>query len=93
MTCQGCIARDGELAYLRRQNAELVDKIVAMANPVALAVSRGQMIAPTQVATPLGTADGVDENGQAYIVIDGRKVPQEEYNSAMDHLARQMSMG
>ena len=80
MPCPGCEARQAEIDYLRKQNIDLTDKLMALANPAALAMARGQMpVLQPQVMSSQGPADAVID-GQAMILFDGKYVPLEEYN-------------
>jgi hypothetical protein len=84
LVCLGCQARDSELAYLRGQNAALVDKLLALANPTALAVVRGQM--------PMGPTGIIrDEKGNEFVEVDGRQVPMAEWQHGQEMLDKMMS--
>jgi hypothetical protein len=86
--CPGCEAMRAELAYLRKQNAELVDKMLALANPGALAVVRVQV--PSLTATPGVTKDA---EGKEWVDYEGQQVPLEEYRRVQDKIAEMYSGG
>lgn len=94
MPCAGCEARQQEIEHLRKQVGDLTDKLLALANPIALAASRGQMVPVQQpVVTPQGMADVVDDQGRGYVLYDGQMVPLEEYRRVMEKVSTMASGG
>ena len=83
--CAACQAKDQFIAFLQEQVRDLTerlgaapDRILALVNPAALAVSRGQAVSPAidpRAGTPTTLqghqADVVDEHGQGWMWIDG----------------------
>ena len=76
MPCLGCEARKEELEHLRRQVADLQDRLLAATNPQAYAQVSGKGLqTPGAPAVEYHTTD----DGQTWVILDGKSVRLEDY--------------
>lgn len=78
MPCDGCAARDAEIAYLRAQNDRLIDRMLAAANPSAYAQVTGQ-----KPAEEGAVCHYTDVMGQSYRIVDGRAVKEQDFQTML----------
>ena len=79
MGCAGCEARDQEIQYLREQNSGLIDRLMAVSSPQALAQIKGGSGVPVAPAVE----SFVDDQGQAWVTVQGKSVPLEKWSEMM----------
>lgn len=79
--CRACVVLEKQVAYLQTQLADAQDRLLAVVSPQALAQVKGKSL-PTPGAG--ATESYIDDQGRAWVTINGKAVPLEEYTALME---------